>query len=579
MNTVPKESQPRLPTLKKRPRGLRRAAETSHLTPIACKLPPEVLSRSFAAYRDMYLDDAELTRYEIYLPLLHVCRRWRSVLLKDPALWTSITLPACPRYVMLALECSKGLALDVFAYDISLRSREDAVQWEWLPILENIHRIRKLHLLSIPDVAAVKQVRAFDAPRLRELVIRPPGRGLRMDPDVIRFFLNVLDQSPPLEILGLQVFSTKICLPVSRLSSLRKLGLDHLDSSDGRAIAIPRVLDTLRHLSGLEELYLGCYFSHPDALDASIEVELPRLVALDVAFVPGTPTVLKYLRFPATTRIFIAAYGSLAKATEVEPLLDELRELIPTLTRGCPVSGLCLGTRTMDSTCVARPDGEIFQTQFWTTREPDGETLPRFVVSFNDDSFTPLIVRQLFCHLPLAEVSEIHVWPALADGSGVTIDPTVVADLARYCPNLTVLALSVSSPQWTMEVLVPRDGELPVFEAALTLELRFPALHTWDCRAAGTREPCNSPYCMHHIVQMLERRHERGNPVARLWAYPRFLSTTCSRCAGSSPAEYTKRTSRLRRTWRTRRIASRTICCCLRRRTGTTTAFEDLLDW
>ncbi|KAF7798076.1 hypothetical protein EIP86_009290 [Pleurotus ostreatoroseus] len=174
------------------------------LAPIS-RLPTELLSLIFRAFVDDYWASSEqevyvmpgldIATYESsmcgWLVVLHVCRRWRSVALGEPSLWTRIEL-RCEPFVTLALARSGSLPLDVFAGQESFTTprREYYAPKTLGALLPVFPRLRTFQwFVTRATEKAFESGQELQAPLMESLILRSTGRNVSSVPGLAKMYL------------------------------------------------------------------------------------------------------------------------------------------------------------------------------------------------------------------------------------------------------------------------------------------------------------------------------------------------------------------------------------------------------
>ncbi|KAH7925131.1 hypothetical protein BV22DRAFT_457510 [Leucogyrophana mollusca] len=115
------------------------------------------------------------SRHELVMS--HVCRSWRTIMIRTPSLWTSIRIPPTQSPVLfdLYIERSQNLPLDVLLKgsfnDVLLQGRLLASMRQASAVLSCAHRMRTLKIIVSGDMAyhLLSHFRDVRMPLLREL--------------------------------------------------------------------------------------------------------------------------------------------------------------------------------------------------------------------------------------------------------------------------------------------------------------------------------------------------------------------------------------------------------------------------
>lgn len=129
-------------------------------------LPPEILATVFAIYVANPPQKYILRSYW-WLTILHVCSRWRQIVLTCPRLWTSID-PGDPELVATVLQLSKGLPLTIQLW--SDMDHCDAFKLYEL-VLPHLSRFRAAYMQITPEVVNLlkSETVKLEAPLLESL--------------------------------------------------------------------------------------------------------------------------------------------------------------------------------------------------------------------------------------------------------------------------------------------------------------------------------------------------------------------------------------------------------------------------
>ncbi|KAK7045633.1 hypothetical protein VNI00_007466 [Paramarasmius palmivorus] len=291
-------------------RGLRNS-----LQPVN-RLPPEILSDIFMLSKQHLPSFLPLVRGGIryfenhsWLAVLHVCRHWRGVVARCPALWGTIDNlrgGVCPQ---TCLKRSRGAPVDVF---LSITGPEfKPIQPELVDaLIPHIPRFRQFHVNTdgwfdpTPIYASLKE----SAPNLTSLSIVTKGR------DVVGGVLPAIfnDHMPQLRQLTLEHFTS---WPATYFTNLTHCCL--FDQWDATATSRPttsQFLDFLASSPGLEELALVRAGptrlqsdDFPSVSPPSRIVELPKLKELSIGDWPSSQSIarlLSHLSLPSTTQMY-----------------------------------------------------------------------------------------------------------------------------------------------------------------------------------------------------------------------------------------------------------------------------------
>uniref|UniRef100_A0A0W0EX32 Uncharacterized protein n=1 Tax=Moniliophthora roreri TaxID=221103 RepID=A0A0W0EX32_MONRR len=432
-------------------RGLRNS-----LQPVN-RLPPELLSDIFLLSKQHLPSFLPLVRGGIrffdnhsWLAILHVCRLWRGVAARCPALWGTIDNLRGGVNPQVCLKRSRGAPVDVF---LSITGPEfKPIQPELVDaLIPHIPRFRQFHINTdgwfdpTPIYGSLKE----PAPDLVSLSIVTKGR------DVVGGVLPSIfnDDMPKLRQLTLEHFTS---WPTTYFTNLTHCCL--FDQWDATATSRPttsQFLDFLESSPGLEELAL--VRAGPARLDvddfpavspSNRVIELPRLRELSLGDWPSSPMIarfLSHLSMPSTTQIFlwgqrfptgtgsdVDADATLASflptdLTHIRPLLN-LREIWITRMPDTWAQGECPFVAVLNET--------LYLWGFYTVQE-----------------MQPLVEK-----LPLENVEKLQLRDCFSYPERVTGEMWSVffrrmerleklTILARHCPIVTRAVLGVLRPK------------------------------------------------------------------------------------------------------------------------------------
>ncbi|EJD51023.1 hypothetical protein AURDEDRAFT_182305 [Auricularia subglabra TFB-10046 SS5] len=282
------------------------------------RLPPEILSE-IASHLSSSV-----------LPLLLVCRLWKTTLESTPALWSSLSLPAQPTAASLrALQRQLGLAkaapLAVRVHAALCAPQHLPSYWAGMALLRGaLHRVRGLEI-SVKDRSQLADALlhlAAPAPALRVLVLHGPHgeplpaahvpAGVLLGAPIRRM---VLDHA---------------CVPVGTLvrDGLRDLEVTtvfHDADADGQAFeeAIARAAPTLERLAITGSQWRAA--PTPRASAAST-LDAPRLRELALDNAP-LPELVARLRAPALRAVSLRGVAGLLDLALLRPAADALEAL------------------------------------------------------------------------------------------------------------------------------------------------------------------------------------------------------------------------------------------------------------
>ncbi|KAM5530238.1 hypothetical protein V8D89_016090 [Ganoderma adspersum] len=267
--------------------------------PINYYLPPEVLMEVFAG-----VHPAMTSRPHI--PVLRVCRYWRTLLFKTPQFWANLlSLPTLysrnpiwrrSRF-KAALELSAPrdltLSLSFWALDIDIplphASRIASLSLRLQSDLESTQQLLEQRLTGLTNLVIFEAWTSWLQPLTLYFHQYPNIRSLRLD--VALFYSSVV---PCTSILHLKLTRCMI-RPLDAGSSIRPLRALH-DAL--------RLFPNLETLSLTYSLWEGSFNREPPELTKT--VYLPRLCRVEIEDVPSyIPQLLSHLAFPSTTALIL----------------------------------------------------------------------------------------------------------------------------------------------------------------------------------------------------------------------------------------------------------------------------------
>jgi len=244
-----------------RPKQLRKArhhADPSSQTHFINRLPVEILALIFLSGSE---DD-------IFFPITvsHVCRTWRHIALRTPALWRRITLSPKERMWKERIRRARACSLDVQLLPVKSRSRRDepehpeldpySIQWHMHIVLPYINRWRSLEIV-FPEsgpylwkaaLARVCSRSGAQAPLLEDLKLVYKAND---DPEVFTLFSGIAPNLRSATLNGIRLN----WLP-SLFANLTFLDYTHHGFTAGHR-AVEDVIQMLRVSSELVHLRLG----------------------------------------------------------------------------------------------------------------------------------------------------------------------------------------------------------------------------------------------------------------------------------------------------------------------------------
>ncbi|TCD68935.1 hypothetical protein EIP91_009325 [Steccherinum ochraceum] len=290
---------------------------------VASRLPPEILSTIFylcvMTYRErkaLFSRSSSQANPYRWIALTHVCRRWREVALGNTLLWTNVysVSRATLNLALVFLQRSTPLPvhMEVKASDKYRGIDTTLLNYVWTPL--GIQRVVSLslqvtykqlrRLLETPDTMV--------APHLRTLEFEAPPRIIgssSSDP-----FPNILPKltAPALATLrveGYHVHFAAHCFP----NTLTSLVI--IDKKSSRRSSVPDIVNALRSLVMLQELYLHDVIApqtlaDPLVISPAQIIALPHLRAVNFTASPRSSIrFLDHLKLPADASITITVRG------------------------------------------------------------------------------------------------------------------------------------------------------------------------------------------------------------------------------------------------------------------------------
>ena len=243
-------------------------------------LPVELLACIFTFYYTEAPDKSSLP-HPSWLPITHVCRRWRTVALSHGQLWASVTCGLPLRWIKVFMERSGTMLMD-FDIHVAPGSRDCL---NIVPLLTNFTRVRSLCLTG-------KCNSIF--PVIDSLHISLPVQSLSLclNDNKSGFILpdNLFGGDAPIH--QLQLVGGHIVTPHWLLR-----GVTHFKTTGP---TLSELLDVLRHMSALTYLefqsHASCYmtFVTPNVLP----IQMPHLMNLIVGSSPAEFMLLNQLLMP-----------------------------------------------------------------------------------------------------------------------------------------------------------------------------------------------------------------------------------------------------------------------------------------
>ncbi|KAJ8514747.1 hypothetical protein ONZ45_g7734 [Pleurotus djamor] len=273
------------------------------------RLPGEILALIFIENR------LEMTAKGAWLPLLHICQRWRDIVLGTPSFWSTISLIDSP-FVSTMIECSKTLPLTLEFPFHQLEGTE--AFWEATDaLLREGRRVRRItmSMSSSPDDGYLQS----------EVISHMESFELLLHTLKLQSIGNVHFSLPTSIWSSNSDFTHFRCLELSQvifplddmpnLPSLTTLIVDYNpDSFNG--LSLEWIIQFLRHTENIEEIELE-WISSGNSITSSepLMIPLSKLRRLYVAShtLLGSK-LLEHLKLPSTTTIELD-YSSLQNAS------------------------------------------------------------------------------------------------------------------------------------------------------------------------------------------------------------------------------------------------------------------------
>jgi hypothetical protein len=271
------------------------------------RLPPEILSKIFESIISLDQTESSSGRLE-WMHLMEVCRHWRSVMIENPRLWSSLAFCSVELTSKMLLR-SKASPLEIRAG--SLEMVLDAVALA----LSHISRIRVLHLRVWKHIEMFLPAIGQPAPLLKSLR------------------LENLDGPSNSPIIPSLLFAP--CLRHFASSNLtvqwdspHLAGLTHLEiRGSARLPSLGELRDVLSHCTALDTLILSDSLPHTEDQQNQSQdpIPLPTLAHLHlVGSVTDCDIVVRTISFPPTTTVVLHCDIGMDISLEVPHLLSGL---------------------------------------------------------------------------------------------------------------------------------------------------------------------------------------------------------------------------------------------------------------
>ncbi|KAJ3489866.1 hypothetical protein NLI96_g1823 [Meripilus lineatus] len=284
--------------------------ELESLTSIS-QFPPEILAEIFIQFAQIYeeAEDAELkvmwrSKPYSWLPITHVCHRWREVALGAPRLWSRIAVNGNPTLLALVLERSQQAPI---VLKVNIMENQASKARRFLEILRT-HTPRLCSLdfrchkfpLDVQSLTLDKP-----APLLRSVVLVSVNTQ-----DIIQNSAKLLlnFDTPVLEYLEIMnkafVWEPTVFRPTLRALRLGSI-LDGHRATGARYPSSQQFIQSLRKMPLLEELHLENVFPIPNQPYPRGEmVNFPHLKRLRLMGTSRECTLfLRHVNFPYTANV------------------------------------------------------------------------------------------------------------------------------------------------------------------------------------------------------------------------------------------------------------------------------------
>ena len=300
-------------------------------------IPPEVLSH-IPDHLDKYNTDRDL------IALTHVCRRWRTIFISRPSLWSHLDCPNIDK-TRAYIERSKAAPLEISLQDMHGKSY---TREAFLLAAPDIDRLRRMTIFmtDIPDDILTSHF-FCRAPLLKELDIANFGAHFRFPSNAF------LDGDLSL-LRDLRLTEVITHLPWKNLSSLTTFYLCAIPED---RISVTQLLNFFENAPLLHTISFE--YSIPDSSDASPGrvVSLPSLKTLAItAYLPHS-TLLNHLSIPSGASLVLEFEFS----GDTFPILDHLprpSENIKILSHVTAIN--LLFEATWKCLRLGGPNGEIY---------------------------------------------------------------------------------------------------------------------------------------------------------------------------------------------------------------------------
>lgn len=462
-------------------------------------LPPELLVIIF----EFYLLQCPQQEPDDWAALTHVCSYWRDIALSTPRLWTTIVLPAKPRFLSAKLKRSGNAILDV---DVKRDppGYEDALEREQSALLElvfeQIHRIGRLDI-RCPSLRSSRCLpEPVDAPQLRILHCNQHT----WFPDA--HILLRLRSLPKLE--SLTTISTRdvlIHLRNSYFPCLKNLTFTRPYHGNFHHSLLA---DVLRGLPLLESLCTPWGFIEDGPLVT--QLTLPNLKFLRIfdwscTRIPACANLLSRLVIPDALQIDASRINSFDGPGD-HTTADIWRTLAPQFTGSKPLLAVGFNLVSMGPVLHGWTDAvraSDYQCPKFSLAVGIGKNMIRIVPCFDLSS-----VRTLYLSNCLARAHK-------QEDDLVTIMHQL--DLAAVLPhlrNVEEIRLDYVSPSQVCKLLDMGPTDEPAFPNLRVLRLDY--LNVYRCsRRVHNRHYCDTG-CINVFTSMLKKRNNAKNPIARL---------------------------------------------------------------
>lgn len=407
-----------------------------------------------------------------------VCKEWRSTVLSDGTLWTTLPVDTsrtdCQQSTTTVLERSKQAMLDVsIVCDDEVDSINEAFFSE---ISKNMHRIRTLHLdTTFPETLCSLSTPAPKLEMLRILTAEQPME--------LGFLFG--GKLPALRSLVLAGISS---WPPGLFSNLKDLRL--ILSSSHPTVRVSSLIDIVSRSPNIEQIKISAFLSMVDDSPPSSLVRLPNLQKFTMRDCDSA-TVLSHTIVPATADVKVVMDHSTMRTTMHIPsqnlhILSSVPEDISTM-----------GFLTESTVLVIQQDHKVgFGIGFYRSHssQPSLRVLDR---SASIDSFARRSIDVLASRshhfknikeLSFVLSAGITVpWPMLLRGFKQLEQLSMIAS---YAPSILYTLLAVWEdghpicPALKQLNIYERDGDKSIFLDRDDMARFVTARKTLDCAAA-----------------------------------------------------------------------------------------------